>query len=60
MYNKPKQDQYEYKIVWGKDRRTQGPLELRKNRATGGIEWRYDGSDWSLDTIPSEIAQLFK
>lgn len=50
---------YEHKLVWGNDRRAQGPLELRRNNTTSVVEWRYNGSNWSADSIPAEISALF-
>lgn len=49
----------EYKTVWGKDRRAEGPLQLRKFEDSNVIEWKYEGSEWSKETIPSEIADMF-
>lgn len=50
---------YEHKLVWGNDRRAQWPLELRRNKTTSAVEWRYNGSKWSADSIPAEISALF-
>jgi len=51
---------YDHKMVWGKDRRAQGPIELRRNKITKTVKWRYNGSEWSAGDIPAEIADLFE
>jgi hypothetical protein len=48
---------YEYRLVWTSKRRAPGgPLELRRHRETGVIEWRCNGRDWSTEDMPDEIA----
>jgi hypothetical protein len=53
----------EFKLVFGIDRRAQGPMELKRvyDECDGSVEyfWRYNGSEWSSDIIPGEIADLF-
>jgi hypothetical protein len=56
----PKDYVYSHKTIWGKDRRAQGPMELRRNNATGEVDWKYNGSEWSLEQIPGEITMLFE
>ena len=51
---------YEYRLVWGSDRRAAGPLELRRCRTSGVVEWRYGGSAWTEGRVPGEIASLFE
>jgi hypothetical protein len=50
---------YEYQLLWGNDRRAVGPLEFRKHRNTGAIEWRYDGTEWNAGKVPGQIAAMF-
>jgi len=51
---------YDYQLVWGKDRRVRGPLELRCHRTTGAVEWRYDDTVWNTGKLPWNIAMMFE
>jgi len=50
---------YEYQLVWG-SRRAAGPLEFRRHRNTGVVEWRYDDSTWMPGEVPGQISSLFE
>jgi KaiC/GvpD/RAD55 family RecA-like ATPase len=52
--------EWEYELVWGRDRRAVPPLELRHHRRTGTVEWRYDDMDWKAGKLPGEIASMFE
>lgn len=52
--------EWEYQLVWGRDRRAVAPLELRHHRRTGAVEWRYDDMDWQTGKMPSEISSMFE
>ena len=50
---------YEYRLVWTSKRRAPGgPLELRRHRETGVVEWRCNGTDWSAGDVPDEVVSL--
>ena len=52
--------EWEYQLVWGRDRRAIAPPELRHHRRTGAVEWRYDDMDWQTGKMPGEIASMFQ
>jgi hypothetical protein len=52
--------EWEYELVWGRDRRAIAPLELRRHRRTGAVEWRYDDMKWQTGKPSGEIASMFQ
>jgi len=52
--------EWEYQLVWGRDRRAVAPLELRHHRRTGAVEWRYDDMEWQAGKPSGEIALMFE
>ena len=51
---------WDYQLQCGKDRRAVAPLELRRHRTTGAVEWRYDDLEWQAGNVPGEILSMFE